>query len=71
MSTQRFIYKGQPVYNRFNLMSDIAGRFELQQGDYPFDIVLETVETLERLGIIETIEGSELFKVQNWEKIGI
>ena len=66
---ERFVYNGQPVYNRFNLISDLAEK--LQEEHDVFDIVLETVRMLERLGIVETVEGpvSRLFVVQNWEKL--
>ena len=66
----RHIIEGQPCYNRFCLMSDIADRFE---GD-AFDIVLATVLELEKLGIVETLDSgfpSDMLKVQNWEKIGL
>jgi hypothetical protein len=72
LDAQRFVYNGQPVYNRFNLMSDIAENYIDHSGEnYVFDIVLETVRILEDKGIIETVEGpaAELFVVQNWEKM--
>ena len=71
MNTQRFVYGGQPVYNRHNLMAEIAKSFGPEYRDISFDIVLETVRTLEKVGIIETVEGvaSTLFVVQDWEKM--
>jgi hypothetical protein len=69
---QRFVYNGQPVYNRHSLIADIAENYVDHSGEnYVFDIVLETVRILETKGIIETVEGpaAELFVVQNWEKM--
>ena len=65
---QRFVYGGQPVYNRHNLISRIAEQFSDENS---FDIVLETVRVLENAGIIETVEGTtaRLFVVQNWEAL--
>ena len=73
LDAQRFVYNGQPVYNRFNLMSDFTNEIREKFGfsEEAFDIVLETVRMLERLGIVETVEGpvSRLLVVQNWEKL--
>lgn len=71
MDAQRFVYNGQPVYNRHNLMADIAEIFYPRFGEMSFDIILETVKILEDKGIIETVEGpaAELFVVQDWEKM--
>lgn len=62
----RFMYQGEAVYNRFTLMCDIAAA---HPDENSFDIVLETFRTLERLGIIQTLEGPTTFVVvQDWDK---
>jgi hypothetical protein len=54
-------------------MSDFTNEIREKFGfsEEAFDIVLETVRMLERLGIVETVEGpvSRLLVVQNWEKL--
>ena len=72
LDAQRFVYNGQPVYNRFNLMSDIAENYLDHSGENSvFDVIAETVRILEDKGIIETVDGpaAELLVVQNWEKM--
>ncbi len=71
IDAQRFVYNGQPVYNRHNLISGIAKSLIGEYGENAFDIVLEAVKILEDKGVIETVEGpvAKLFVVQNWEKM--
>lgn len=72
LDAPRFVYNGQPVYNRHHLMGAIAQSLENEENaNYVFDIVLETVRILENAGIIGTIDGPacELFAVHDWEKI--